>query len=50
MNSNASNIPLAEGTEVTVKDLLNALLLPSANSAAIALAEKMLVRNRNLLI
>ena len=40
MNSNASNIPLAEGTEVTVKDLLNALLLPSANSAAIALAEK----------
>ncbi|MEY8459464.1 serine hydrolase [Lactococcus ileimucosae] len=40
MNSNASNIPLAEGTEITVKDLLNALLLPSANSAAIALAEK----------
>ncbi|QPS70817.1 serine hydrolase [Lactococcus garvieae] len=40
MNSNASNIPLAEGTEISVKDLLNALLLPSANSAAIALAEK----------
>lgn len=40
MNSNASNIPLAEGTQLTVKDLLNALLLPSANSAAIALAEK----------
>ena len=39
-NSNASNIPLAQNGQYTVKDLLNALLLPSANSAAVALAEK----------
>ncbi|RZI49413.1 serine hydrolase [Lactococcus kimchii] len=39
-NSNASNIPLAQTEKYTVKDLVNALLLPSANSAAVALAEK----------
>lgn len=39
-NSNASNIPLAKDESFTVKDLTNALLIPSANSAAVALAEK----------
>ncbi|WP_205271886.1 serine hydrolase [Lactococcus taiwanensis] len=39
-NSNASNIPLSKDEQYTVKDLTNALLLPSANSAAVALAEK----------
>ncbi|QDK70238.1 serine hydrolase [Lactococcus protaetiae] len=39
-NSNASNIPLAKDETYTVKDLMNALLIPSANSAAVALAEK----------
>ncbi|GAB2025319.1 serine hydrolase [Lactovum odontotermitis] len=36
----ASNIPMAQGESFTVKDLVNAALIPSANSAAIALAEK----------
>lgn len=40
LNSNASNIPLAQGESFKVSELLNALMLPSANSAAIALAEK----------
>lgn len=36
----ASNIQLTDGASYTVKDLVNAALVPSANSAAIALAEK----------
>ncbi|MDR2977274.1 MAG: D-alanyl-D-alanine carboxypeptidase [Streptococcaceae bacterium] len=39
-SSVASNIPMAQGESFTVKDLVNAALIPSANSAAIALAEK----------
>ncbi|MFV0557011.1 MAG: serine hydrolase [Lactovum sp.] len=39
-NSVASNVPLAQGESISVKDLVNAALLPSANSAAIALAER----------
>ena len=39
-NADASNIPLAQNEKFTVKELVNALLLPSANSAAVALAEK----------
>ena len=40
LNSDASNVTLKKGESFTVKDLVNAMLLPSANSAAIALAEK----------
>ncbi|MFC4652962.1 serine hydrolase [Lactococcus nasutitermitis] len=39
-NADASNIPLAQGETFTVKELMNALLIPSANSAAVALSEK----------
>lgn len=39
-NADASNIPLTKGENITIKDLMDALLLPSANSAAVALAEK----------
>lgn len=39
-NLDASNIPLVKGEKISVKDLMDALLLPSANSAAVALAEK----------
>ncbi len=39
-NLDASNIPLTKGEKISVKDLLDALLLPSANSAAVALAEQ----------
>ena len=39
-SSVASNIPFTKGESFTVKDLVDAALLPSANSAAIALAEK----------
>ena len=35
----SSNIGLQVGEEVSVRDLLNALLIPSANDAAYALAE-----------
>ncbi|MDR0297718.1 MAG: D-alanyl-D-alanine carboxypeptidase [Streptococcaceae bacterium] len=35
----ASNIPMAQGESFTVHDLMNALLVSSANSAAVALAE-----------
>ncbi|HEY0222794.1 MAG TPA: serine hydrolase [Lactovum miscens] len=36
----ASNIQMVKGESFTVQDLVNACLLPSANSAAITLAEK----------
>ncbi|MDR0299171.1 MAG: D-alanyl-D-alanine carboxypeptidase [Streptococcaceae bacterium] len=36
----ASNVAMAKGESFTVQDLVNACLIPSANSAAIALAEK----------
>jgi D-alanyl-D-alanine carboxypeptidase (penicillin-binding protein 5/6) len=39
-SSVASNIPMAQGESFSVRDLVNAALVPSANSAAIALAEK----------
>ncbi|MDR0200382.1 MAG: D-alanyl-D-alanine carboxypeptidase [Streptococcaceae bacterium] len=38
-NSASSGIPMAQGEKISVKELLNALLIPSANSAAVALAE-----------
>lgn len=39
-DSETSNIAMTQGESFTVKDLTNAMLIPSANSAAIALAEK----------
>jgi len=39
-NLDASNVTMTKGASYTVKDLVDAALVPSANSAAIALAEK----------
>ncbi|PCR98804.1 serine hydrolase [Lactococcus fujiensis] len=39
LNSAASNVKMTKGETISVKDLMNALMLPSANSAAVALAE-----------
>lgn len=38
-NSNASNIPLAAGTYYTVEELINAMVVPSACAACVAVAE-----------
>lgn len=40
LNENASNIYLDEGGKYTVRDLFDAAMIQSANSATIALAEK----------
>ncbi|MQW24042.1 MULTISPECIES: serine hydrolase [unclassified Lactococcus] len=40
LNSAASNVKMTKGEKISVKDLMNALMLPSANSAAVALAEQ----------
>lgn len=39
-NTAASNVAMTKGEKISVKDLMNALMLPSANSAAVALAEQ----------